>query len=55
MVVPLNFEGRLSISVLRNEQLFTKNWGFKTDQFPKSSNYEIFKPRHFEKNRPSIP
>jgi hypothetical protein len=26
-VLPVKFDGRTSISVLRNEQLFTKNWG----------------------------
>jgi hypothetical protein len=31
IVLPVKYEGGLSISVLKNEQLFTQNWGFKTD------------------------
>jgi hypothetical protein len=51
IVLPVKFDGRLSIPVLRNEQFFTKNWGLKTDQFPKSSNFGSFKSRHFEKGQ----
>jgi hypothetical protein len=49
-MLPVKFDSRLAISVLRNEQLFTKkNWGFKTDQFSKSSIFKPFKSRHLEK------
>jgi hypothetical protein len=48
-VLPVKFDGRLAISVLRNEQLFTKNWGFKTDQFSKSSNFQTFQIPPFGK------
>jgi hypothetical protein len=39
IVLLVKLDGGLSILVLRNEQLFTKNWGCKTDQFSKSSNF----------------
>jgi hypothetical protein len=35
IVLVVKCDGGLSISVLINEQLFTKNWVFKSDQFPK--------------------
>jgi hypothetical protein len=49
IVLPVKFDGRLAISVLRNEQLFTKNWRLKTDQFQKAPIFKPFKPRHLEK------
>jgi hypothetical protein len=50
IVVPGKFDGRLAISVLRNEQLFTKNWGFKTDQFSKGLNFQTFQIPPFAKS-----
>jgi hypothetical protein len=50
IVLPVKFVGRLAISVLRNEQLFTKNWGFKTDQFLKSLNFQTFQIPPFGKS-----
>jgi hypothetical protein len=50
IVLPVKFDGRLSISVLRNEQLFTKNWGSKTEQFLKSSNFQTFQTPPFGKS-----
>jgi hypothetical protein len=50
IVLPVKIDGGLSISVLRNEQVFTKNWGgLKTDQFSKGSNFEIFQIPPFGK------
>jgi hypothetical protein len=49
IVLHVKFDGRLAISVLRNEQLFTKNQGFKTDQFSKSSNFQTFQLPPFGK------
>jgi hypothetical protein len=49
IVLPVKFYGMLSISVLRNEQLFTKHWGCKTDQFLKSLNFQTFQPPPFGK------
>jgi hypothetical protein len=49
LVFTVKFDGGLSIAVLRNEQLFTKNWGFKTQSvykklnFPELSNPAIWK------------
>jgi hypothetical protein len=48
-VLPVKFDGGLSILVLRNEQLFTKNWKFNPDQFSKSSKFEIFQIPPFGK------
>jgi hypothetical protein len=42
IVLPVKIGGMLSISALINEQLFTKKWGFKTDQFSKSSDFQTF-------------
>jgi hypothetical protein len=56
IVLPVKFDGMLSILVLRNQQLFTKNCGFKTDQFQKAQILEIFSnPAILKKDRPSIP
>jgi hypothetical protein len=50
IVAPVKFDGGLSISGLRNEQLFTKKLGFKTDPFSKSLNFQKpFQPPPFEK------
>jgi hypothetical protein len=49
--VACKFDTGLSISVLRNEQLFTKIWGLKTDQVSKSLNFEILQTRHLEKEQ----
>jgi hypothetical protein len=49
IVLPLIFDGGLSISILKNEQLFTKNWGFKTEQFSKSLNLQTFQIPPFGK------
>jgi hypothetical protein len=40
IVMNVNFDGGLSISVLINMQLFTKNWGSKTISYQKSSNFQ---------------
>jgi hypothetical protein len=48
IVLPVKFDGGLSMSVLRNGQVFTKKLGFKTDQFSKSLNSEIFQTPSFE-------
>jgi hypothetical protein len=47
--LPVKFYAGLFISVLRNKQLFTKNWGFKPDQFSKSLNFETFRIPPFGK------
>jgi hypothetical protein len=51
-VFPVNFDGRLAISVPRNEQLFTKNGGgSKPISFQKAQIFKIFKSRHLEKGQ----
>jgi hypothetical protein len=50
-VPPVKFDGGLFISVLRNEQLFTKKIeGLKIDQFSKSPNLQHFHPPPFGKS-----
>jgi hypothetical protein len=49
IVLPVKFDGELSISVLRNVQLFTRNKGFKTDEFLKSLNFQTFQNPPFGK------
>jgi hypothetical protein len=52
-VPPVKFGCGLSISVLRNLQLFTRKKGFKTDQFSKSTNFSnISNPAIWKKDRP---
>jgi hypothetical protein len=51
IVLPVKFDGGLSISVLRNEQLFTKNGGgSKPISFQKAQIFKPFKPRHLEES-----
>jgi hypothetical protein len=47
IVLPVKFDDRLSISVLRNKQHFKKNGRQK---FP-FSDFEIFQPRHLKKGQ----
>jgi hypothetical protein len=41
IVLPVKFDDGLSITVLRNVQLFTKSWRLKTIKFSKSSDFQI--------------
>jgi hypothetical protein len=49
IVLPVKFDRRLAISVLRNEQLFKKIGGSKPISFKKAQIFEPFKSRHLEK------
>jgi hypothetical protein len=55
IVMPVKFDGGLSISVLRNVQLFTKIGGSKGDQFSKSLNFQTFQTPPFEERTDRIP
>jgi hypothetical protein len=50
IVLPVNFDGGLSISVLRNKQLFTEIRDSKPISSQKAQIFEPFKPRHLEKD-----
>jgi hypothetical protein len=54
IAVPVKFDGGLSMSFLRNEQLFTKNWGSKPISFQKVPIFKnISNPAIWKKDRPS--
>jgi hypothetical protein len=55
IVLPVKFEGGLSISVLRNEQLFTKIGGSKPNSFQKVKFSNLSTPAIWKKDRPSFP
>jgi hypothetical protein len=45
IVLPVNFDGGLSMSVLRNVQLLTKKiWGSKPISFQKAQIFKFLKP-----------
>jgi hypothetical protein len=52
IVLPVKFDGGLFISVLRNEQHFTKKWGSKPISFQKLKFPNLSNPTNWKKDRP---